>query len=153
MYRNKSIPLERLMPCFTSALNSSLIELHCLQFGADGDQLNPWRHMDGITDWKDDLRDFSDTAHLVQQLDLVICVDTAVAHLAGALNRPTWLFCCHITLISVGFVIEMIHPGTHPCVSSRQTARNDWSSVVEQLNRLSTSCSSSTWRPLLLPKV
>ena len=38
-----------------------------------------------------DLNDFSDTAHLVRQLDLVISVDTAVAHLAGALNRPTWL--------------------------------------------------------------
>ena len=35
--------------------------------------------------------DFSDTAHLVRQMDLVISVDTAVAHLAGALNRPTWL--------------------------------------------------------------
>ena len=47
--------------------------------------------MAGITDWQNDLHDFSDTAHLLKQLDLVICVDTAVAHLAGALNRPTWL--------------------------------------------------------------
>ena len=35
------------------------------------------------------LDDFSDTAHVVQQLDLVIGIDTAMAHLAGALHRPT----------------------------------------------------------------
>ncbi len=38
-----------------------------------------------------DIHDFSDTAALLAQLDLVITVDTALAHLAGALGRPTWL--------------------------------------------------------------
>ena len=57
----------------------------------DAEQLAPWLDFDGIIDWHHELTDFSDTAHLVQQLDLVISVDTAVAHLAGALNRPTWL--------------------------------------------------------------
>jgi tetratricopeptide (TPR) repeat protein len=37
-----------------------------------------------------DLNDFADTAAVVAQLDLVISVDTAVAHLAGALNKPIW---------------------------------------------------------------
>jgi hypothetical protein len=48
-----------------------------------------WREQ--VTDWTDDLQDFSDTAALIDNLDLVIAVDTAVAHLAGALNRPFWL--------------------------------------------------------------
>ncbi len=45
-----------------------------------------------------DVQDFADTAALVANLDLVISVDTAVAHLAGALGRPVWLLsrydCC-----------------------------------------------------------
>ncbi|MBF0179838.1 MAG: tetratricopeptide repeat protein [Magnetococcales bacterium] len=39
----------------------------------------------------DRIRDFADSAALVAQLDLVICVDTAIAHLAGALARPCWI--------------------------------------------------------------
>jgi hypothetical protein len=39
----------------------------------------------------DEIRDFGDTAAIVGQLNLVICVDTAVAHLAGALGVACWL--------------------------------------------------------------
>jgi Flp pilus assembly protein TadD len=39
----------------------------------------------------DDLADFVDTAAVVSQLDLVICVDTAIAHVAGALGKPVWV--------------------------------------------------------------
>ncbi len=44
-----------------------------------------------LTDWTDELTNFDQTASLVAALDLVIGVDTAVVHLAGALGRPVWL--------------------------------------------------------------
>ncbi|HEX3407385.1 MAG TPA: tetratricopeptide repeat protein [Caulobacteraceae bacterium] len=45
----------------------------------------------GLVDWTAEIGDFADTAALVAGLDLVITVDTSVAHLAGALGRPVWI--------------------------------------------------------------
>ncbi|MDD5247610.1 MAG: tetratricopeptide repeat protein [Rhodocyclaceae bacterium] len=42
-------------------------------------------------DWTEELTDFADTAALVASLDLVISIDSAMVHLAGALNLPVWL--------------------------------------------------------------
>jgi tetratricopeptide (TPR) repeat protein len=95
MYRRKSIPLHLLMPRLVDLVDLDLIDLHCLQVGPDEAQLEPWRSKPRITSWAPHLHDFADTAHVVQQLDLVIAVDTAVAHLAGALQRPTWLLLPH----------------------------------------------------------
>jgi tetratricopeptide (TPR) repeat protein len=50
-----------------------------------------------VIDHTDALADFADTAALVENLDLVISVDTAVAHLAGALGKPLWLINRHNT--------------------------------------------------------
>jgi hypothetical protein len=43
-----------------------------------------------VEDWGGAFADFADTAGAVMNLDLVVCVDTSLAHLAGALGRPVW---------------------------------------------------------------
>jgi hypothetical protein len=48
-----------------------------------------------IIDLTASIRDFADTAALVELLDLVITVDTSIAHLAGAMNAPTWVLLAH----------------------------------------------------------
>jgi hypothetical protein len=40
------------------------------------------------------LRDFTDTAAMISCLDLLITVDTSVAHLAGAMGKPVWILLC-----------------------------------------------------------
>jgi hypothetical protein len=60
-----------------------------LQRGDPADQLSElgWR----VLDWAYHCHDLLDTAALIEQLDLVLTVDTAVAHLAGALGKPVWM--------------------------------------------------------------
>lgn len=59
--------------------------LYSLQLGWKGELPLP------LVDCTSQIRDFGDTAALISQLDMVITVDTAVAHLAGALGKPTWV--------------------------------------------------------------
>jgi ADP-heptose:LPS heptosyltransferase len=44
-----------------------------------------------LIDFTSDLADFADMAAVVENLDMVITVDTAVAHLAGAMDKPAWV--------------------------------------------------------------
>jgi len=48
-----------------------------------------------LIDLAPQLSDFADTAAVLANLDLVISVDTAVAHLAGALGKPVWILLTH----------------------------------------------------------
>ena len=95
MYKDKSLTLDSLMPIFSDWLSDHLICLHSLQVGVDSPQIEPWLDTSGVFDWSDSLGSFLDTAHLISQLDLVITVDTAVAHVSGALDKPTWLLLQH----------------------------------------------------------
>jgi ADP-heptose:LPS heptosyltransferase len=89
---------------------------------------------DGIIPVLDMLSDFSETAALIEQLDLVISVDTAVAHLAGALGRPTWL------LLPAGPDWRWGQRGErtdwYPTMRIfRQKTPGDWQGVVAEVQR------------------
>jgi len=48
-----------------------------------------------MIDFTDRIRDFSDTASMISRMDLVLTIDTSVAHLAGALGKPAWVMLPH----------------------------------------------------------
>jgi tetratricopeptide (TPR) repeat protein len=62
-----------------------------LQKGAGGDEARLSPTFQAMADLGPHIRDFDDTAAIIMNLDLVIAVDTAVAHLAGALGKPCWV--------------------------------------------------------------
>ena len=82
----------------------------------------------------EELLNFADTAAALQQMDLLISVDTSVAHLAGALARPVWL------MLPVVPDWRWRESGdTSPWYPTmklfRQTRRGDWSKVIEAMGK------------------
>jgi ADP-heptose:LPS heptosyltransferase len=78
--------------------------------------------------------DFADTAALISQLDLVICVDTSVAHLCGALGKKCWVF-----LPFIGCDWRWMHDRDdspwYPNVIRlfRQTNPNNWEDTIAKM--------------------
>jgi Flp pilus assembly protein TadD len=85
----RSIPLA----AFASVLRSDQWRVVSLQKGEGAEQTDAWRGH--IEVWMDQCGDFLDTAALVQNLDLVVAIDSAMAHLAGAMGKPVWLLNRH----------------------------------------------------------
>ena len=85
-----------------------------------------------IVDWTDELLDFADTAALMANLDLVISVDTAVAHLAGAMGKRVW------TMLRFGadwrWMLAREDSPWYPTMRlCRQTTPGDWEGVVRRV--------------------
>ena len=83
---NRSIELQQLLPILTPGA-----EFICLQNEVRAKDLVALQQFGRIAYFGNDLKDFSDTAALLDLMDLVITVDTSVAHLAGAMGKPFWL--------------------------------------------------------------
>ncbi len=81
-----------------------------------------------------DVRDFADTAAIIECLDLVISVDTSVAHLAGALNKPVWIFSRHDGCWR--WLRERDDTPWYPAARLfRQTVPGNWADVIDRVGR------------------
>ncbi len=85
-----------------------------------------------ITNLSDQLNDFADTASAIDNLDLIISVDTAVVHLAGALGKPVWNL-----LYFAPDWRWMLNRNDSPWYPEmrlfRQTKLNDWTGLFKQV--------------------
>jgi tetratricopeptide (TPR) repeat protein len=108
------------------------VRFYSLQVGVGSEQLKEVGSKFEIVDLTGEIKDFFDTAGLIMNLDLVITVDTSVAHLAGALGKQVWVF--------IPFVPDwrwMLNREDSPWYPTmrlfRQNERNDWDSVIKRV--------------------
>ncbi len=128
--RNRSISLEQLKPLFDADADFFALQ----QDVRDNDRacLTQLEQRAVLRDVSARLTTFAETAALIARLDLVISVDTAVAHLTGALGKPIW--------IALPFMPDwrwQLNRSDSPWYAAgrlfRQTTRGDWTGVVAAL--------------------
>jgi tetratricopeptide (TPR) repeat protein len=128
MDRNRSASLAALLPL----LDIPGIDFYSLQVGARGAEIAEQGAGERLVDLGGEIHDFVDTAALLSLLDLVITVDTSVAHLAGALGRPGW-----VMLSALPDWRWHLDRSDCPWYRSlrlfRQPRRGDWASVVGEI--------------------
>jgi hypothetical protein len=105
-------------------------EFYSLQKGDDAvAQLRGSVYRERVVDWTDEFEDFTDTAALISNLDLVIAVDTSVAHLAGALGKPIWLMNRFNTCWR--WLLDREDSPWYPTARIfRQPSQGDWTPVI-----------------------
>jgi tetratricopeptide (TPR) repeat protein len=86
--RHRSMKLKALLPLLDSDRDATFVSL---QKEVPSEDLPALKNQSSLAHFGHELSDFADTAAVVSQLDLVISVDSAVAHLAGALAKPVWV--------------------------------------------------------------
>ena len=127
----RSIPL----PQCALLLDAVAADFYAPFIGAALEDINayPIQRLDRL------IGDFADTAALIKQMDLVITVDTAIAHLAGALSIPCFLLLsfCPDWRWGVGGDKTDLYPSL---TLVRQTKSGEWAGVVENLVALLKRC-------------
>lgn len=90
------------------------------------------RRLDNIRHFGNELPDFADTAALIELMDVIVTVDTVVAHIAGAMGKPAWL------LLPFNpdwrWLLERTDSPWYPSARLfRQPALGDWKDVIKRV--------------------
>jgi ADP-heptose:LPS heptosyltransferase len=128
--RHRSIPLDRLAPL----LDVPGVDFVSLQRDLREDDRRILQSLPRIASLGDTLADFADTAAILARLDLLIAVDTAVAHLAGSLAKPVWVMLPFLP--DWRWMLARNDCPWYPTARLyRQPALGDWDSVLAQMRR------------------
>jgi tetratricopeptide (TPR) repeat protein len=134
---NRSIALER----FAALLKVPGVAFISMQREATGEEAALLRRHASVMPIGEELADFADTAAVVSMLDLVVSVDTALVHLAGALGKAVWV----LLPFSPDFrwLLEREDSPWYPTARLfRQPRIGDWASVLERVRDALTRMSA-----------
>jgi tetratricopeptide (TPR) repeat protein len=125
---NRSIPLAKCLPMLTEKANWTNLQLDVRDNDRDALNAGP------IKDFGPELGDFRLTAALVDHMDLIVTVDTALAHLAGAMGKRVWL------LLSFSadwrWMLERDDTPWYPSIRLfRQRKIGDWDEVIQRMGK------------------
>lgn len=124
--RQRSIDIARLAPL--AAIENAVF--FSLQKGSAA--LQPTPAGLPVIDLSDAMTDLAETAACISHLDLVITVDTAVAHLAAAMGKPTWVMLPNVA--DWRWQVDRSDSPWYPSMRLfRQTAAGDWERVIEAI--------------------
>ena len=127
-----------LLADFVKALPTEGFEYICLQKELKECDEEFFRAYKNIRFFGDELRDFSDTAALIENLDLVISTCTSVPHLSAALGKETWVLLSHVP--DWRWLLDREDSPWYPSIKLyRQAGIGDWLSV---LNKVKSDLSS-----------
>ena len=129
--QHKSMPFETMCELIRRNLNYEWVNLQV----ECGDENSNVLETLGVKKYPGTIRNFADSAALIHHMDVVISVDTAVAHLAGSLGRPTW-----IPLNWYGtdwrWLLNRDSSPWYPSATLfRQPSIGDWTSVVDKIHK------------------
>jgi tetratricopeptide (TPR) repeat protein len=125
--RRRSIPLADFIPHLPADFSYVSLQTQVREIDAYTLQANP-----AILDLAEEIDDFSDTAALCDCMDLVISVDTSVAHLSGAMGKSTWVLLA--TNPDWRWLLGRDDSPWYPTVKLyRQRTMGDWSGVLAKL--------------------
>lgn len=125
--RNRSCPLDVLAPLF----GMKDIAWVSLQLGPGREQIRSLAAP--IHDWGDEQTSYAETAALMAELDLILTVDTSLAHAAGAMGLPVWIMLSHVP--DFRWLLDRKDSPWYPTARLfRQDKPGDWRAVVDAVH-------------------
>jgi len=124
---NRTIALDTM-----SELLKLPVDWVCLQKEIPASDYATSKRLQRLRQFADEIGDFADTAALVACCDLVISIDTAVAHLAGAMGKPVWILLPHVP--DWRWLLDREDSPWYPTARLfRQPRTGDWPSVIDRV--------------------
>lgn len=119
---------------FIPILQTPKVAFYSLQKGKKSQELQQLPDTIKVRNLESQLNTYADTAAIVDQLDLMISVDTSVAHLAGALGKPVWTLLCYNP--DWRWLLERDDTPWYPTMRLfRQSQPGDWQDVIKQVQQ------------------